>query len=118
MGLFGNDNEQDARLDALENFVRALSEAVHQNQLDSIAVRVQLIKMEARLSDKVNADDVDPTIVALNEQIGVAREEAKRAADSAADSWATMQAGATEALATLRASAEDAAAHIEKKMAD
>ena len=118
MGLFGNDKEQDTRIDALESFVRALAEAVHQNQLDSIAVRVQLIRMEAQLSDKVNAEDVDPAIVALNEQLGVAREQAKRAADAAADSWVTMQAGATDALATLRTSVEDAAARAQQESQD
>lgn len=116
MGLFGNDTEQDARLDALEGFVRALAEAVHQNQLDSIGTRVQLIRLEAQVSDKVDAEDVDPAIVALNEQLGVARVEAKKAADAATDSWATLQAGATDALATLRASADEAAARIEQEL--
>ncbi len=116
MGLFGNDTEQDARLDALETFVRALSEAVHQNQLDSIALRVQLIRMEAKVSDKISAEDVDPSLLTLNEQLGVAREEAKRAADAAADSWSALQAAAADALATLRASAEEAAAQIEQEM--
>ena len=112
MGLFGNDKEQDARIDAMEEFVRALAEAVHQNQLDSITLGVALVRMEAQISGKVSAADVDPALVAFNEQVGVAREEAKRAADAASDSWATLQAGATDALITLRASADAAKARI------
>lgn len=32
MGLFGNDKEQDARIDALESHVRAISEAIQQTE--------------------------------------------------------------------------------------
>jgi hypothetical protein len=116
MGLFGNDNEQDARLDALEAFVRALSEALHQNQLDTITLGVAIIRMEAQISGKISEEDVDPALAAFNEQLGVAREEAQRAADAASDSWTTLQAGATDALTTLRASAEEAKARIEQEI--
>ena len=115
MGLFGNDKEQDARIDAMEAFVRAQAEAVHQNQLDTISLGVALVRMEAQISGKVSADDVDPGMAAFNEQLGVAREEARKAADAASDSWATLQAGATDALATLRASADEAKARIEQE---
>jgi hypothetical protein len=116
MGLFGNDTEQDERLDAMEAFVRALAEAVHQNQLDSISLGVALIRMEAQISGKVAAADVDPGLVEFNEQLGVAREEAKKAAEAASDSWAALQAGATDALATLRVSADEAKARIEREI--
>ena len=116
MGLFGNDAEQDARLDSIESYLRALSEVVHQNQLDSIALRMQLVRLEAQLSDKVSSEDIDPSFVTLNEQVAAAREEIERAADAAADSWSTLQAGAAEALATLRSSAEEAAVRIEQEI--
>ena len=94
----------------------ALAESTQQNQLDTIALRVQLIRMEANMSDKISADDVDPSLIALNEQIGVAREQAKKAAAAAADSWSTLQAGAADALAALRSSAEEAAVRVEQEM--
>ena len=86
------------------------------NPVDSDALRVQLIRMEAKVSDKISAEDVDPSLLTLNEQLGVAREEAKRVADAAADSWSALQAAAADALATLRASAEEAAAQIEQEI--
>lgn len=116
MGLFGNDTEQDARLDSIESYLRALSQSVHQNQLDVTTLRMQLVRLEAQLSDKVSAEDVDPSLVALNEQVATARAEIDRAAGAAADSWSTLQAGAAEALATLRSSAEEAVARIEKEI--
>ncbi len=47
MGLFGNDKEQDARLDAIESHVRAMTEALQMNQLDVAKLHIKLIKLEA-----------------------------------------------------------------------
>jgi hypothetical protein len=116
MGIFGNDKEQDARIDALEAHVRAISEAIQQNQLDVIKLGIGLIRMEAMVNDKVDADDVDPAIVSLNEQLGVAREEYQRMSAAAADSWATLHAGATTAVDSLRDSVEEARERIEREM--
>jgi hypothetical protein len=116
MGLFGNDKEQDTRLDALESHVRAISESIQQNQLDLISLHLSLIRMERTVGGKVNADEVDPGMVALNEQLGVAREEYQRMSAAAADGWATLHAGASDAVSTLRSSVEAAAARIEEEM--
>ena len=116
MGIFGTDKEQDARLDALESHIRAISEAIHQNQLDVIKLRLALVRMESLLGDKMNTGDVDPAISALNEQLGVAREEYDRMAASAADSWATLHAGATDAVSSLRAAVEEAAERVEQEL--
>ncbi len=118
MGLFGNDKEQDARIDALESHIRAISEAIQQNQLDGIKLRISLIRMEQLLGDKVSSADVDPGIVALNEELGVARVEYEKMSAAAADSWATLHAGAADALATLRNSVEEAAARVEQEIRD
>ena len=118
MGLFGNDKEQDARLDAVESHLRAISEAVQQNQLDVMNLRISLIRMEQILGEKVSSEDVDPAIAALNEQLGVARDEYEKMAAAAADSWAALHAGASDALNTLRDSVEEAAARIEKELQD
>ncbi len=116
MGLFGNDKEQDARLNALESHVRAISEAIQQTQLDVMKVNISLIRTERLLGDKVSSADVDPGIVALNEQLGVAREEYEKMSAAAEESWATLHAGASEALATLRSSVEDAAARVQREV--
>ena len=116
MGLFGNDKEQDARIDALESHVRAISEAIQQNQLDVIKLGIGLIRMESMVSEKVDAGDVDPAIAALNEQLGIARDEYDRVAAAAADSWSALHAGATDAVDALRTSVEEASARIEQEL--
>ncbi len=118
MGLFGNDKEQDARIDALESHVRVISESIQQTQLDVMKVNISLIRMESVLGDKVAAADVDPGMVALNEQFGVAREEYAKVSAAAEDSWTTLHAGASEALATLRSSVEEAAARVQQESQD
>ncbi len=115
MGLFGNDKEQDTRVNALESHVRAISEAIQQTQLDVMKVNISLIRTERLLGDKVSSADVDPGIVALNEQLGVARDEYEKMSAAAEESWATLHAGASEALATLRSSVEDAAARVQQE---
>ncbi len=109
MGLFGNDEQQDQRLDALESHVRALTETVQNNQLDTSGIQIQLIKLEAQIGSKLSEGDIDPTIIELGEQLGVARRQLGEASAAAAESWSTLQAGVTEAAATLRAGIQDAA---------
>ena len=116
MGLFGNDTEQDARLDALEAHIRAISEAVQQTQLDVMRVNIALIRMESAVGDKVSSADVDPAIGALNDQLGVAREEYERMAAAASESWAALHDGAAAAMSTLRSSVEEARSRIEEEM--
>lgn len=116
MSLFGVDKEQDARLDALESHIRAMSEAIHENQLDSIKLRLALIRMESLLGDKVDTSDVDPALTALNDELGVAREEYDRMSAAAAESWSALQADVSSAVTTLRASVEEAAERIEQQI--
>jgi hypothetical protein len=118
MGIFGNDKEQDARIDALESHVRTISESIQQTQLDVMKVNISLIRTERLLGDKVSSADVDPGMVALNEQFGVARDEYEKMSAAAEESWTTLHAGATDALATLRSSVEEAAASAQQKMQD
>ena len=118
MGLFGNDKEQDARIDALEAHVRAISEAIQQTQLDVIKTKISLIRLESALGEKIDADEVDPAIGVLNEQLGVAREEYERVAAAASESWASLHAGATDALQSLRTGVEEAAKRVERELQD
>ena len=116
MGIFGNDKEQDARIDALESHVRAISEAIQQTQLDVMKAKISMIRLEAKLGEKVSSDDIDPVFAVLNEQLGVAREEYDRMSDAAEETWATLHAGAVESLETLRSSVEEAAARVEQEL--
>ena len=118
MGIFGNDKEQDARIDALESHVRAISEAIQQTQLDVMKAKISMIRLEAMLGEKVAADELDPAFVALNEQLGVARQEYDRMSEAAEDTWATLHAGAVESLATLRNSIDEAAERVEQEFRD
>ena len=115
MALFETDKNQDARLDALEDHIRAISEALYQNKLDLIKLRLGLTRMEILLGDKVDARDVDPALVSLNKQLGDARDEYDRMAAAAADSWATLHAGATDAVASLRTAVEEVADRVEQE---
>ncbi len=109
MGLSGNDEQQDQRLDALESHIRDLTETVQKNQLDMSGIQIQLIRLESQIGGKVSEEDVDPVIVELNEKLGVARRQLAEASSAAADSWATLQAGVAEAVDTLRTGIQNAA---------
>ena len=109
MGLFGNNEQQDQRLDALEAHIRDLTETVQENQLDMSRIQIQLIKIEAQVSGKVSEEDIDPVIIELFEQLGAARHQLGEASSAAAESWATLQAGVTEAFDTLRTGIQSAA---------
>jgi hypothetical protein len=118
MGLFGNDNEQDARLDALETHVRALSESVQRNQLDATNLHLKLIGLQTKIDDKLSAEDFDPALRSINEQMAVARGEIEKASAAASESWSMVHAGASDALNTLRDSVEKAAARMGQEVAD
>ena len=118
MSLFTTDKEQDARLDALESHLRAMSEAVQQSQLDVMKVNISLIRMESMLGEKVATADIDASILELNEQLGVAREEYEKMSAAAEESWATLHEGATDAMAALRGSIEEAAERVARELRD
>lgn len=42
MGLFGNDQEQDERLDAIEEWLQGLTEVVQKHQLNTAELRLEL----------------------------------------------------------------------------
>ena len=56
MPLFTTDKEQDARLDALENHVRAISEAIQQTQLDVMKVNISLIRTGIAVLESICSD--------------------------------------------------------------
>ena len=60
MGLFADDDLQDARLDALEEHVRRLTDMVQRNQLDLIDAQIAALALQAQIDEKVSTDEVDP----------------------------------------------------------
>ena len=115
MGLFGNDKEQDARIDAIEYHVRLVSDALQQGQLDIAALTVKVISLQSQLGDKLSEEDFDPSVMALNEQLAAARIEIGKVSSAATESWASLHSGASDALSTLRTAVESASAEVEKK---
>jgi hypothetical protein len=115
MGLFGDDKAQDERLDALEHHVRVLTQTVQANQADLAAGWIAILALQAQVDEKVSASDVDPTIDALNKQLGIARTELNKAETAATESWATLQDGVRNSFETLRTSVHDATDRLNKR---
>ena len=112
MGLFGHDKAQNVRLDALETHVRQLTEDVHQNRLDVAAQRLDLMKVQGAVGEKLSTAEVDQDLVDLNAQLVEARRQQEEAEAAASESWDTLQSGARESYATLRTAIEEAAARL------
>ncbi len=110
MGLFGNDDEQDQRLDALEAHVRGLTEAVRRNQLDTVAVRLAVMDLQAQTDEKVGEGDVDPAMATLNERLGKARAQLEEASKAANETWSVLQTEFNGGFEELGARVEAAAA--------
>ena len=108
MGIFSHFREQEERLEALEQHVRLVTEAVQQNQIDIAAGLLALVSVQVQLDEKVAMEDVDPAIREMNEKLGVAREKFAEAKDAAGESWLTLQDGMSDALRTLRSSVDTA----------
>jgi CII-binding regulator of phage lambda lysogenization HflD len=109
MGIFGDDDRQDQRLDALEAHVRVLTEAVRNNQADLTTCTIAVLALKDQIDRKVSAEDVDPAIAELNQQLRQARVELEQSNAAAEESWATLQTGVTESFETLRRSVQEAA---------
>lgn len=112
MGIFGDDKQQDERLDALESHIRGLTQIVQANQADLAESRISILAVQAKLDDKISASDVDPTIVKLNEDLATARKELDQSAAAASDSWAELQSGVNDAFKTLNKSVHGAYAKL------
>lgn len=108
MGLFGHDDEQDARLDEIERRIRRITEQIGELSVDVSQTRIELLKTRSQVAESVRASDLDPVFNELNESIKTARatlEESKAAAD---DSWAMLQDGSDNAVAAMRTGVDGA----------
>jgi len=73
------------------------------NQLDLAEGRIAILALQAKVDEKVSAADVDPGMVKLNQELGVARRQLEEASNAASESWATLQKGVQDAFESLRA---------------
>jgi hypothetical protein len=108
MGLFADDDLQDQRLTLLERHIRALTEAVQQNQADIAACLISQLIVQKQLEAKVSASDIDPAIGALNAQVAEARVRLKQVAGEAAGTWAGAQSDLRSMMDGLRAKVQEA----------
>ena len=115
MGLFGNDKEQDERLDALEDHIRLLTETLQATQADLAKSWIAILALKGSVDEKVSADEVDPAIVKLNEQLATARTELEKSSAAATESWNELQGGVRNAFDTLRTSVDKAYDKITEK---
>ncbi len=115
MGLFGDDERQDARLDALEGHIRTLTEALHSNQVDTATCRAAVLRLQAQVDQKISAEDVDPALAAFNDDLRAARKAVDESTQAASQSWAKLQEGVNEALESLRKSLNRASERLEQE---
>jgi hypothetical protein len=85
MGLFGNDREQDTRLDAIEEWLQGLTGVVQKNHLATSELRIELLKLQSSMDEKLTEGDL------------------------AAENWTRLQQGAMEALEELDRELQEAA---------
>ena len=102
MGIFGDDKLQDERIAALEEHVRVLTESLQGTQVDLTQGWIAILALQAKVDEKVSAEDVDPAIVKLNKDLGDARVKLEEASNAASESWATLQKGVRDAFERLR----------------
>jgi len=108
MGIFGDDKLQDERITALELHVRELTQTVQANQAELAEARIAILRIKAEIDEKVSTADVDPAMIELNKELGIAAEELAQSKAAASESWATLQGGVNEALESLRTSVQKA----------
>jgi hypothetical protein len=109
MGLFGNDREQDTRLDAIEEWLQGLTGVVQKNHLATSELRIELLKLQSSMDEKLTEGDFDPTVMQLNDSLAQARAKYEEARSAAAENWTRLQQGAMEALEELDRELQEAA---------
>jgi hypothetical protein len=114
MGLFGNDQEQDVRLDAIEDWLQGLTKVVQQHQLNTAELRLDLLKLQTGLDQKLSEDDFDPAVMQLSDKITEARVVAQQAAEAAGEGWAKIQQSAINSLEDLNNELARAAEGLDK----
>lgn len=108
MGIFGNDNQQDERLDAIERKMRRMTEQIGQLSVDLGITRMELLKARVAIGDAIAAAEVDPMFGQLNEVLKETRAKLEASQAAADDAWVTLQDSNDDALETLRTGIDSA----------
>lgn len=114
MGLFGHDDQQDDRLDAIERQLRRITEQVGELSIDLGVTRMELLKTRLEVSQTVRAGDLDPTFGALNDSLKDTRSKLAESRAAADDAWTTLQDSSDDALQTLRTGIDDAWSRLDE----
>lgn len=101
MSLFGNDKAQEERLTAIEDWLQGLTGVVQKNHLATSQLRIDLLKLQASVNEKLSGEDFDPTILELNDALALARVKYEETKSAAAENWANLQTKAMKALEEL-----------------
>ena len=109
MGIFTHFKEQDARLEALEEHVRQISEDLQKSQIDLVRQEIMVMSLQSQLESKVSTGDIDPGIAALNKEIVEARSEYNKLSSAASDSWSKIYSAVSDSVEKIRAKVEQAA---------
>ena len=114
MGLFGRDNEQDERLDAIERQMRRMTEQIGQLSVDLGVTRMELLRARVAVDEAVKSAEVAPMFGQLNESLKNARAKLEATQAAADDAWATLQDSSDDALETMRAGIDSAWATLDE----
>ncbi len=115
MSLFGNDKEQDARMDAIEEWLQGLTGVVQKNHLATSQLRIDLLKLQSSVDDKLSEDYFDPTVIQLNDRLAQARTKYEEAKTAAAENWAGLQDIAMQSLDDLDRELQEAAERMDEE---
>ena len=108
MGFFGNDHEQDKRLDAIEEWLMGLTKVVQQHKLDTTELKIELMKLKAQVGEKLDEQDFDPAIMKLSDGLAEARVLAQQASEAAEEGWLKLQEAALDKIDELNEKLDEA----------
>jgi uncharacterized membrane protein HdeD (DUF308 family) len=107
---------QDKRIAVLERHLRSGVQALQETQAVLADHSAMLLALDNELRKKVSSSEVDPAIVALNEELGVARVEMKKAAESTKEAWDKTQSEANAAFEKLHQSASEITERLKNEL--
>ena len=70
-------------MDAIEDWLQGLTRVVQQHQLNTAELRLDLLKLQSGVEQKLSEDDFDPAVMQLSDKIAEARVVAQQAAERA-----------------------------------
>ena len=89
MDLFGIKAHEEEHRDA-HLAIRRLVEQVSQLSIDLGQTRMEVRKLSLKIDGKIDADDVDPAMVGVNQAIADARVKLQEVAVAAEENWNTL----------------------------